>query len=139
MKKYLIYSLLFTTFLSCERMVGEINYRLSVRNDSNIEYQVQYNNNRIIDTVLVAYVDVKPTVRLSYVRFAEQDLELPKYTNEQFLEEVKSLKVFRIIEGDTIYYGGSIDYSLNEDNWYYFYNEDSGIGLHDYILRLGID
>ena len=142
MKKYIIFALLITTFYSCEKEVDYVNYNVHVANFDSVDYQLQYNNNnKTIDTVLIAYSDEKIySEELSDTVFHELISLLPEYTDEEFFEVVRSLKVFRIIEGDTIYYRGSEDYSLDKNNWQFSYTEGSGgAGRYEYFLRLGVD
>jgi hypothetical protein len=141
MKKYIIFALLITTFYSYEEEVDYVNYNVHVANfDTVVDYQLQFNNNnKTIDTVLLAYSDEKIySVELSDTVFNELISLLPEYTDEEFSEVVRTLKIFRIIEGDTIYYRGSEDYSLDKDNWQISYAKGSGgTGRYEYFLRLG--
>ncbi|MDA3823251.1 MAG: hypothetical protein PF450_11675, partial [Bacteroidales bacterium] len=67
------------------------------------------------------------------------DQILPKYSEDEFLEKLKTLKVFRISERDSVFYGNSANYCLEMENWHIDYSEDDGFGRYEYFLRLGFD
>tara|TARA_B110000003_G_scaffold133975_1_gene135948 strand:+ start:1203 stop:1622 length:420 start_codon:yes stop_codon:yes gene_type:complete len=139
MKNAIIYSLLVASLFSCEKN-EHTTYRIFVSNHDSVDYQLQYQyKDIIIDTFLTAYAyNNVELIDLSLNRGIE-DQVLPAYTKEEFLEEVQTLKVFRMVGGDTVYYGGSVDYCLNKDNWDYHYAEDYVYAIHEYALRLGKD
>ena len=139
MKNAIIYFLLVASLFSCEK-IERTTYRILVSNYDSVDYQVQYQyKDTIIDTLLTAYAyNNKDFINLSFNRGTD-DQVLPAYTKEEFLEEVQTLKVFRMVGGDTLYYGGSVDYCLNKDNWEYHYAEDYVYAIHEYALRIAKD
>lgn len=124
---------------SCEK-IENTSYSIALANLDSVDYHLQYfGNNKMIDTVLLSIMNNDGPKVLGLLDTTFYDQVLPEYTNEEFLEKVKTLKIFRLIDGDTVYYGGSVDYCLNKDNWGYSYGEDYVYGMHHYFLRLGRD
>lgn len=92
----------------------------------------------MIDTVLLANPnEYDRFFKLLDTTFYDQEMILREYTNDEFSEKVKTLKIFRLIDGDTIYYGGSRNYCLNRVNWKLIYGEDYTYAGYDYFLELG--
>jgi hypothetical protein len=139
MKNAIIYFLLVASIFSCEK-IERTTYWTHVSNYDSVDYQLQYQyKDTIIDTLLTAYAyNHLDRINLSFDR-GDINQVLPAYTKEEFLEEFRTLKIFRMVGGDTVYYGGSKDYCLDKDNWYYDYSEDYVYRRHEYFLRLGRD
>lgn len=126
---------------SCEK-IENTSYSIALANLDSVDYHLQYfGNNKMIDTVLLSIMNNDGPKVLGLLDTTFYDQVLPGYTNEEFLEKVKTLKIFRLIDGDTIYYGNSRDFCLNKDNWRLIYSEDSffGYGGYNYFLRLEKD
>lgn len=139
MKKFKFIVVIIASILvySCEK-VENTSYSIHLANFDSVDYQVQYNYNNTIDTILTAYSEDKISGLYLFDKVFYDQI-LFEYTEDEFLDKIKTLKIFRISDGDTIYYGDSISYSLELDNWHYDYSEDDGYGLYEYFLRLGID
>lgn len=140
-KKLMLLPLVLFMF-SCEERVLFDGYELRVQNfldttGTGLRYQVVYNNKDTINQILHPADSPGQYSALLYDTSVESPMgPIPPLSNEEFSEIVRTLQVFRVLDGDTLYFGGSPDYCLDKNNWDYYYIKDSGYHVHRYYLTL---
>lgn len=143
-------SLMFFLFSCGKSEVTEetvhVYHQIGVINYDSISYNLLYYNISESDSINTTIVRDEPEEEpsifwIDFTAFKNVNELLPQYTDEEFLEKVKTLKVFRndLLSQDTVYYGGSENYILDKENWFYSDTLTNGNVNHYYIFRFGID